>query len=64
MIESTELKLTTEQKALLSLRSGVSVRTVERVYHGEGGPHTTKLVEQVAQRLRLSPPPRQKKTTT
>lgn len=53
------VSLTTEQKAVVSLRSGVSVRSVERAYRGESGPHTTRLVEQVARRLRLpAPPPR------
>lgn len=57
MVVSALNQLTVEQKALLSLRTGVSVRSVERTYRGEGGPHTTRLVEQVARRLRLPPPP-------
>ena len=50
-------QLAVEQKALLSLRTGVSVRSIERTYRGEGGPHVTRLVEQAARRLRLPPPP-------
>lgn len=50
------MDLSTEQKAVISLRSGVSVRSVERVYLGGGGPHIRRLVEQVARRLRLPAP--------